>query len=87
MTKNDKREEERLQARNKFDELVNTIKKSDKFEQLDDDDRKGILAFTTTTSNFQNGTTQYFNEKLSLLVQHFAQGLKQEVCSIYLKFH
>lgn len=85
MIENDKREEERLQARNKFDELVNTIKKSQKFEQLDEHYRKGILDFMTVTSNFQNGSTKYFKDKFSSLVQHFNQGLRQEVCITFME--
>lgn len=60
MIKNDEKEMERLQARNKFDELADTIKRSGKLEKLEEKVKFLILGFITEKSNLHDETTQKY---------------------------
>lgn len=71
MITNDEKELKRLQARNKFDELADTIKRSGKLEQLDEKVKLSILDFIAEKSNLHDETTQEFiayHQKLSNFV-------------------
>lgn len=54
------KEMERLQARNKFDELADTIKRSAEFEKLEEKVKLSILDYITEKSNLRDETTQNY---------------------------
>lgn len=67
MIENDTKEDERLQARNKFDAHVNGLKESKKFEELDENVKRKLASYIHAVSNRQDETQDFYEEALMTL--------------------
>lgn len=77
MIENDTKEDERLQARNKFDANANALKESKKFEELDGNVKIKLANFVHETSNRQNETQQFYEAALMTLYNDVDEEIKK----------
>lgn len=80
---NDEKEIERLQARNKFDELADTIKRSGELEKLDEKVKLSILDFIRVKSNLHDETTQKYIEYHNKLTDFVDKEIMNQKVKIF----